>query len=182
MSATASWVHTEGQWFSGEGHRAWLRWKVVGSGGLLLLVCEAFGEQQQESTVQTLAADGHTQTGARQASEVHQVVWLGSVLAVRAAEGCSPLFLVIPSRTTRPAGIVSPCLLANDDSTQGVKSVAINFRQVQRRPLSIPQLGNLKEKKSGATPLLRGVIRSKKIQTSTKLLNLHFLVKSTFLN
>lgn len=60
MSATASWVHTEGQWFSNEGQGAWLVVKVVGSGGLLLLVCEAFDEQQQGSTVPTLAADGHT--------------------------------------------------------------------------------------------------------------------------
>lgn len=91
MSATASWVQTEGQWFSDEGQRALLRWKVVGSGGLLLVVCEAFSEQQQGSAVQTLAADVHKQTGASQASEVHQMMWLGSVLAVRAAEGCSPL-------------------------------------------------------------------------------------------
>lgn len=80
---------------SARGH-GW-RWKVVGSGGLLLLVCEAFGRQQQGSTVQTLAADGHTHTGASQASEVHQVVRLGSVVAVRAAEGCSLLSHVIPS-------------------------------------------------------------------------------------
>lgn len=61
----------------------------MGSGGLLLLVCEACGGQQQGSTVQTLAVDGHA--GASQASEVRQVVRLGSVLAVQAAEGCSPL-------------------------------------------------------------------------------------------
>lgn len=88
----------------------------MGSGGLLLLVCEACGGQQQGSTVQTLAVDGHA--GASQASEVRQVVRLGSVLAVQAAEGCSPL-QVIPPSTTRSAGDVSPCFLAKDYSTQG---------------------------------------------------------------
>lgn len=109
MSATASWVQTEGQGFSVEGHGHGWWYKVVGSGGLLLLVCEAFGKQQKESN--TCCRCKHTKTGASQACGVHQVVWLENVLAVRSRR-VQP---IVPRDSfIRFAEMISPCFLAND--------------------------------------------------------------------